>query len=187
MKKLFTLFLGILVSVIGFSQSTINPDTVCYQTNGSFYSVPNTPGYVYTWTVVAPGIIVSGQGTNQITVNWSLAAPGLISNAIIVYATNQQGCQSPVTTLDVFIFNITPTITPIGPYCENAACVGLTGTPLGGIWSGSGVVNGQFCPQVSGIGSPTVTYTINQGGCTFTTTVVVVVNPVPIISPIEHD
>ena len=187
MKKLIILFLGILLSTIGFSQSTVNPDTVCYQTNGSFYSVPNTPGYTYVWTVVAPGVLIAGQGTNQITVDWSLAVPGLIPNAITVYATNQQGCQSPITTLDVFIFNITPVITPIGPYCNNAACVNLTGVPLGGTWSGLGIVNNQFCPQVSGVGSPTITYTINQGGCVFTTTVVVVVNPVPTISPIEHD
>jgi hypothetical protein len=187
MKKLIILFLGILLSTIGFSQSTVNPDTVCYQTNGSFYSVPNTPGYTYTWTVVAPGVLIAGQGTNQITVDWSLAAPGLIPNAITVYATNQQGCQSPVTTLNVFIFNITPVITPIGPFCENAACVDLVGLPLGGTWGGQGIVNNQFCPQNVDVGSPQISYIINQGGCSFVTTYNVTVNPVPSISPIEHD
>jgi hypothetical protein len=187
MKKLIILLLGILFSTIGFSQSTVNPDTVCFQTNGSFYSVPNTPGYVYTWTVIAPGIITAGQGTNQITVNWSLAAPGLIPNAVTVYATNPQGCQSPLTLLDVFIFNIIPVITPIGPFCENSACVDLVGTPLGGTWGGQGIVNNQFCPPNTDTGSTQISYIINQGGCSFVTTYNVTINPVPSISPIEHD
>ena len=91
MKNLL-LTLSLFISTIGFSQlTTLNPDTVCYQTNGSIYQVTNTPGYTYTWNVAAPGVITSGQGTNQIGVNWSAAAPGLINNAVTVTATNASG------------------------------------------------------------------------------------------------
>ena len=94
MKKILILLL-LMIPTISFSQlTTINPDTVCYQTNGSLYSVNNIMGLNYIWTVSAPGVITSGQGSNQITVNWSAANPGLIPNAVSVYATNAAGCQS---------------------------------------------------------------------------------------------
>ena len=70
MKKLLILALS-LVSLIGYSQSTVNPDTVCYQTTGSTYTVPSLgAGYTYTWTVTSPGTITSGQTTNSIVVDW---------------------------------------------------------------------------------------------------------------------
>lgn len=174
--------------MIGFSQlTTFNPDTVCYQTTGSIYQVTNTPGYVYTWTVNAPGILESGQGTNNINVNWSLAAPGLIPNAISVYATSASGCESPPVNLDVFIFNIVPTIVSVGPYCETESCVVMSGTPLGGVWSGTGITGDQFCPGNANLGDNTITYTVIQDGCTFTTTTVINVVTSPTISPISHN
>ena len=104
------LILLTLISLNAFSQlTTFNPDTVCYQTNGSLYTVSNVPGLTYTWVVQAPGVITSGQGSNQITVNWSAAPVGLINNAVSVSATNAAGCQSPVVNLNVFIYNIVVT------------------------------------------------------------------------------
>ena len=187
MKKLLFL-LVMLISGVVLGQSTINPDTVCYQTNGSTYSVPSLgAGFTYTWTVAAPGVLTSGQGTNSINVNWFAASPGLINNGITVIATNAGGCQSTPVTLNVFILQILPTITAIGPYCSTDPCVNLVGSPLGGTWSGTGVVNNQFCPNQANTGSNTVTYTINQGGCTFSTTTSVTVNAQPTLSPIQHN
>jgi hypothetical protein len=187
MKKLIV-FLLLLLPMIGFSQlTTINPDTVCYQTAGSVYEVTNVPGYTYTWTVNAPGVLVSGQGTNNINVNWSAAAPGLIPNAISVYATNAGGCQTPTVTINVFILNIVPTIVAMGPYCETEACVVMSGTPLGGAWSGTGITGNQFCPANANTGNNTITYTVIQAGCTFTATTVINVSPSPTISPISHN
>jgi hypothetical protein len=187
MKKLIAVLL-FLAPMFAFGQlTTFNPDTVCYQTPGSIYQVANTPGYTYTWTVSAPGILVSGQGTNNINVNWSNAAPGLYPNAISVYATNANGCQSPPVIIDVFILNIVPTIVAMGPYCVTDPCVPLVGAPPGGTWSGIGVVGNQFCPGNASIGNNTVTYTITQAGCVFTATTVVNVVPIPTISPISHN
>jgi hypothetical protein len=187
----FLLFLTLtLLSVVGYSQtSTVNPDTVCYQTNGSIYTVPSLgAGYTYTWTVAAPGVITSGAGTNTINVNWSSASPGLITNGVTVYATNTAtGCQSAPITLNVLIYNIVPTITAIGPFCQGAPCVTLTGSPAGGVFSGTSVVGNQFCPTTSGTGTFTITYTVTQGGCTFTTTTTVTVSPNPVLSPIQHN
>jgi hypothetical protein len=188
MKKLITLLL-IAIPILGFSQlTTTNPDTVCYQTNGSIYQVPSLgAGYTYTWTVTAPGVITSGQGTNQIGVNWSASNPGLITNGVSVTATGPGGCTSNPVTVNVFILNVTPTITAIGPFCQSDPCVNLTATPIGGTFSGPGVSNGQFCPNTAGPGTHTITYTYTQNGCTFTTTTTVTVNSVPVLSPIQHN
>ena len=187
MKKLLALLM-VLVATSSFAQlTTINPDTVCYQTNGSIYSVTNTPGVTYNWVVAAPGVITSGQGTNQIGVNWSAAAPGLIPNAVTVTASNGSGCNSPASTLNVFILQIIPNITALGPFCSTDACVNVVTTPAGGVLTGTGVVGGQFCPGTAGAGTWPLTYTVTQAGCTFTATTSVVVNPTPTLSPISHN
>jgi hypothetical protein len=187
MKNLL-LTLSLFISTLGFSQlTTLNPDTVCYQTNGSIYQVTNTPGYTYTWNVAAPGVITSGQGTNQIGVNWSAAAPGLINNAVTVTATNASGCTSPASTVNVFILQIIPSITALGPFCSTDACVAVVTSPAGGVLTGTGIVGNTFCPGTSGAGTFPLTYTVTQGGCTFTTTTSVTVNSTPTLSPISHN
>ncbi len=187
MKKLL-LILTILTPMFGFSQlTTVNPDTVCYQTPGSIYQVPNTSGYTYNWVVSAPGIITGGQGTNQIGVDWSNAATGTIVNGVSVTATDANGCTSNSVELDIFIYQVIPTITTIGPFCEGEPCVNLTANPPGGQFSGTGVVGNQFCATNSGPGTHTITYTVILNGCAFTTTTTVIVNPTPVLSPIQHN
>jgi hypothetical protein len=187
MKKFISFFL-LLLPIMGFAQlTTIDPDTVCYQTPGSVYQVPNTPGYTYTWTVNAPGVFVNGQGTNQISVNWSLASPGLYANAVSVFATNANGCQSSPINIDVFILQIIPNIINVGPFCEDDLCISLIGNPIGGIWNGTGVVGNQFCPTVAGPGNHSISYSITQSGCIFVTNTNIQVFPTPIISPISHN
>jgi hypothetical protein len=188
MKK-FILLLLLLIPFISSAQlTTINPDTVCYQTAGSTYQVPSLgAGYTYTWAVAAPGIITAGQGTNGITVDWSAAAPGLIPNGVSVFATNATGCQSTPVNLNVFILNVIPVITPIGPFCQSEACANLTANVAGGTWSGPGVNGSQFCPQTAGAGNHVITYTYTLAGCTFVATTIIIVEISPVLSPIQHD
>jgi len=194
MKKLyFLLTMSLTVAftmspLVTFSQLiTTNPDTVCYQTAGSIYQVPNTPGYTYTWTVATPGIMQSGQGTNQINVDWSNAAPGTIINGITVFATDANGCTSTPVTLNIFIYQVIPTITNIGPFCQSEPCINLSATPAGGTFTGLGVSGNQFCPNVAGPGTHTITYTVTANGCTFTATTTVTVNAAPVLTPIQHN
>jgi hypothetical protein len=182
MKQFFIALLLLTISFIAKAQV----DTVCYRSTTSTYQVTNTPGYTYTWTVAAPGIITSGQGTNQITVNWGSANPGLITNAVTVFPTSVAGCVGPTVLLDVFVLNIVPTVTPI-VLCADAGCVPLIGSPVGGTWSGPGVSGNQFCPNLVTPGTSTLTYTYSLAGCTFTGTGTATVNPLPSISPIQHD
>ncbi len=188
MKKLFAILL-IAFSLSLSAQITTNPDTVCIGSPSEMYQVPALgAGYTYAWTVTG-GIITSGQGTNQIFVDWSTTPSGLITNAISIIATGPAPtfCTSTPVTLNVFIIDITPTITSIGPFCEGSACVNLVGNPAGGSFAGTGVVGSQFCPAISGFGSFTIIYTITQSGCTFTGTTIVTVNPTPVLAPIEHN
>jgi hypothetical protein len=193
MKRIL-LILMMMISGISLSQlSTTNPDTVCYQsTTLSTYTVPSIGSGTYTWTVTSPGVITAGQGTNSISVNWSAASPGLITNGVSVTYTSPAPANCPATpvNLNVLIYQVTPTITAIGPFCESDPCVTLVGTPSGGIWSGIGVVGNQFCPDNVTNGTnatSTVTYTVGSAGCTFSTSVVVPVYGTPTLSPIQHN
>lgn len=186
MKKLL-LLLTLLPSLVLAQFTTINPDTVCYQSNGSIYNVTPTAGLTYTWNVLAPGVITSGQGTNQITVDWSAAAPGLIINGVTVQAANAIGCLSPIVTLNVFIYEVNMVLTPLPDLCETGTCVNLMGNPPNGVWSGTGVVGNQFCPTISGPGTFNLTYTYVSAGCTFVDIIPVNVLPQPMLLPIEHN
>lgn len=185
MKRL--LFIAaMLISSITWSQlTTTNPDTVCYQTTAlSTYQVPSVGTGTYTWTIPACASLVSGQGTNSIQVNWSACPAGLINNAISVAYTSTSGCSATPVTLNVLIYQVVPVITPVGPFCANGPCVTLTATPAGGVFSGTGVTGNQFCP---GITNSLITYTYTNSGCTFTANTGAVVNPVPVLSPIQHN
>lgn len=193
MKRIL-LVLMTMISTISLSQlTTTNPDTVCYQSTAlSTYTIPSVGSGTYTWTVTAPGVITAGQGTNSISVNWSAAAPGLIPNGVSVTYSSPPPANCPATpvNLNVLIYQVIPTITALGPFCESDPCVNLVGTPVGGTWSGIGVVGNQFCPDNVTNGTnatSTVTYTVGSAGCTFTTSVVVPVYGTPTLSPIQHN
>ena len=193
MKRIL-LALMTMISTISLSQlTTTNPDTVCYQSTAlSTYTIPSVGSGTYTWTVTAPGVITAGQGTNSISVNWSTAAPGLIPNGVFVTYSSPPPANCPATpvNLNVLIYQVIPTITALGPFCESDPCVNLVGTPAGGTWSGTGVVGNQFCPDNVTNGTnatSTVTYTVGSAGCTFTTSVVVPVYGTPTLSPIQHN
>ena len=193
MKRIL-LTLMTMISTISLSQlTTTNPDTVCYQSTAlSTYTIPSVGSGTYTWTVTAPGVITAGQGTNSISVNWSAAAPGLIPNGVSVTYSSPPPANCPATpvNLNVLIYQVIPTITALGPFCESDPCVNLVGTPVGGTWSGVGVVGNQFCPDKVTNGTnatSTVTYTVGSAGCTFTTSVVVPVYGTPTLSPIQHN
>ena len=184
MKKLLLLVLAILPITLFAQFTTINPDTVCINNPSATYQVPNTPNYTYVWSVAAPGVLTTGQGTNAITVDWSAAPAGPIVDAVSVYATTPAGCDGPPITMNVFILEILPVVTPLD-FCEGDPCEDLVATPAGGVFTGPNIVNGQYCPQTAG--TETVTYTITEAGCTFTATADMTVYPIPVLDNISHD
>src|SRR5690606_38484075 len=62
-----------------------------------------------------------------------------------------------------------------GPACTHDANIPLIGTPPGGVWSGPGVVNGEFDPTA---GTQTITYTVTGGNsCVAMDTTTITVDP----------
>lgn len=73
------------------------PTPLCQNATGAVYSVTNTPGSTYTWTVPAGATIVAGQGSNSITVDF-----GTTGGQISVVETIQCG-DGPSITFDVVL------------------------------------------------------------------------------------
>lgn len=76
------------------------PSPVCVSVAGntSTYTTTNVAGHTYNW-VVTGGTIVSGQGTNSITVNWTTAGAGTVAVTETITAS---GC-SAANTLNVTV------------------------------------------------------------------------------------
>jgi hypothetical protein len=73
------------------------------------------------------------------------------------------------------------TLAPFSPLCEYESAVTLTGgLPVGGVFSGTGVVAGDFDPVIAGVGSHIISYTYTDIlGCTGSADEAFVVNPAP--------
>ncbi len=139
------------------------PTPLCQNETGAVYSVTNTVGSTYAWTVPAGATIVSGQGTNSITVDW-----GTTGGQVSVVETIQCG-DGPAVTLDVVL---DPTqvlaITNPAPVCEpntvdlTAAAVtaGSTGGGALTYWTDAGGTNALATPNAVGT---TGTYYIQAG------------------------
>ncbi|MBL4656817.1 MAG: hypothetical protein JKX73_02370, partial [Flavobacteriales bacterium] len=67
--------------------------------------------------------------------------------------------------------------------CVSGALETLTGSPLGGVFSGTGVVAGTFDPAIAGAGTHQVKYVYDDGfGCMDSSTQTVLVNTLPAVS-----
>jgi gliding motility-associated-like protein len=169
-------------------QVTVSPiggsDTVCYLSSLETYTVVNQANYTYVWSTV--GNPISGQGTNILNVDWSSTQPGFIPGAVQVTAYNAVGCSSLPASFDLHIYNVVPSIDPMGPYCSYDPCESLTATPIGGVFYINGNPVTQFCPQSNGTGD-SVIYVYTRSGCSFDDTLNFVVNPQPNITDISPD
>jgi hypothetical protein len=143
-----TVFNVTVNAVPGPAGSISGPDTLCAGTTGVNYSVATiTNAVTYIWTLPSGASIVSGAGTNSITVDFSLTAT---SGNISVYGNDFCG-DGPASSLPVTINPIppTPVVTYIPFYLTSSAPVGnqwyfqgtlipgatgQTYNPLPGIW-----------------------------------------------------
>jgi hypothetical protein len=143
-----------------------NTNPVCPDQRGAIYSVISTPGNTYTWTVPAQATLMTGQGTDQITVDWTAGGvptpPG--SYTISVTQTSANGCISPALNINVTVQN-PPPAQPVNPTGTTPVCIRGTGTysvtndPTATNYIWSGIPNGAFIS--SGFGTNQVT--INWG------------------------
>jgi len=87
---------------------------------------------------------------------------------IILYGNNNYGCIGSDTLLlhskDADLVSMSGLLPA---YCENDPASLLVGDPSGGLFTGSGIVGGEFRPFVAGNGPHTIKYTFtNVEGCT---------------------
>jgi hypothetical protein len=179
MKKILTVLL-VSIGITSFAQTTINPDTVCASAVGEQYFVTNTATSTYQWTITGGGgALQTGQGSNSITVDWG-AVSGLYPNAVEVIESNAAGCPGNPILIDVYVLDLSGNA--LGPFCPGDPSATLIGNPLGGTWSGTGVVGNDFDPATAGVGNYVLTY--SMAGCS--TTINVIVNNGPVTGPIQH-
>jgi gliding motility-associated-like protein len=156
-------------------------DTICYHSPNEVYSVPQQPNFTYQWSSV--GNIYNGQGTNSINVDWGTIGAGFIPLGLQVTGYDVNNCPSLPISVDLTVFNVLPVIDPVGPFCSYDEFVTLQATPIGGVFSGNGMIGNDFFPG-NAIGTDTITYTYTQSACVFDTTTTIVVYPQPILDSI---
>jgi hypothetical protein len=140
--------LAVTLNSIPAAAGTINGDaTVCQGSVGVEYSVGAINSATsYTWTLPVGATIVSGSGTNTITVDYSLAA---VSGTISVNGQNACGAGTPSTLA------ITVNTKPATPVITQNLDILSSSAPTGNQWYMDGII-------ISGATSQT--YTILQDG-----------------------
>ena len=93
-----------------------------------------------------------------------------------------------VTTARILIVGYPdPTITPLDTLCVDAPRVRLNAATNGGVWTGPGVVSGYFYPNLAGVGTHIINYSVNNSyGCSASDTEDITVTPLPVanINPV---
>jgi gliding motility-associated-like protein len=160
------------IQVIADADATINPAGPFCITDAAVNLTAVQAGGVWSGTGITSAAMgtfdpsVAGAGTHTITYTIS-------------------GVCGDMETINITVNAQLPsTITPVGPFCVNAASITLQGASPGGTWSGTGITNpatGTFDPSVAGAGIHTITYT-TPGNCGTSSTINITVNALPQIS-----
>ncbi len=142
--------------------ASANDSSICQNQSAVLSAIG---GNTYLWN---PGNIV-GAVTTVIPV---------ATTTYSVTGTDLNGCNG--TGLVTINVNPLPTVTGTAAssvVCLNDAAVALTGTPIGGAWTGTGVSASNFDPSVSGLGTFQLVYSYGDvNGCSSTATVGITVN-----------
>ncbi len=150
-----------------------NDTSICAQTTVTL-DAGSGSGYYYMWTAngdtlstTASTLTTDSAGTYTV----ELTAPmGVVFDTVVVsvFATTAV----TYTGLDTV-------------YCENDMASTLVGAPVGGIFSGTGIVGNDFDPAVAGMGVHTITYTFTDANScvsAFDSTTLVEEAPMAIVS-----
>jgi hypothetical protein len=163
---------------------------LCFGDSLQIYSTsPATPGSTYNWNLTG-GIILSGQGSDSIHVNWSTSAGGTVN----VTETNSFGCTSDTTTSNITMNpqTVASALPDSGSVCQGVAYPVFGSVNIGTIhWSTSGtgtfsdttVSSPIYTPSVTDTGYITLSMLVSNQPCPDTTVnVVVYVSPSPTLS-----
>jgi hypothetical protein len=170
---------AINTSSAGSSNYTFTPDPgQC--ANPAVVSITISPLITPTFNPVAA--ICSGEtltalpttSTNGITGTWS---PALNNTATTLYTFTPNGsqCASSATLTITVNDPVTPTFTAVGPFCSGATIPALPTTSNNGI-------SGTWSPAISNTATTTYTFTPDAGECATSTTLQIVITPLPTIT-----
>lgn len=182
------------------------PTAVCENETGVVYDVPNLANTTYAWTVPPGSSIISGQGTNTITVNF-----GIVAGLVEVVPTTTTGCAGNPASLGVAI-NPRPSLNPLSNTVCSDTQAGLTlagpgavtfnitnvSVPPGLSPASRPLVNNAPSSEIFGDiwtnttgGNLTVQYTVapvSLAGCVGTAQIVnLTVRPEPVLAPNLND
>lgn len=205
MKKIL-LLLTIVIAVAFINEASAQTDTVCVNSSTVPYSVTQTSGSTYAWTISGGGTLSATSG-NAISVNWG-STPGLYT--LQVTETSASGCVGDPVSLDVRVLPLpTASIAGNSTMCYNdgspTVTVSLTGE---GPWTFT-ITNGTTTNTITNHNSSTYTFTaaptipsagtsaaittysltdVNNRFCsgTISGSAVITVNPKPITSGIIY-
>ena len=135
---------------------------VCSGSSGKIYTVNATPGATYyNWTVSSGMSIVSGQGSNQITVNYSTT---FNSGTLGVSAGNSCGASIPISYTIYSKPPIPGTISGPAVFCSNQAGVVYSISPVYGATTYQWLVpSGAIIAAGQGTTSITVNFGTKSG------------------------
>ena len=179
----FQVFTGTIAGGdVDTSPIQIPVDTICVGSTQT-YSVINTLGSVYDWTLSGGGTLTAN-GSNTIIIDWA-GTPG--DYIISVQETTVDGCvgdiiDTTITVADTLIVFSQPT---------TGICLGdtvhLNAIPSDGYWSGGNLTGNVYTGNAPGY--QYVNYTANIYGCTVTDSVRIFVRELftaPVITGLEY-
>ena len=144
------------IDVVVEANASINPvDGQCETDNPIVISAAQNGG---TWS--GPGIL------NASTGEFDPSIAGAGTHTVIYEISGDCGDIDSVE-IEVFEF-IEATFAAPSAVCNGADLFLISSANLGGVWSGTGIVDsiqGEFDPSISGVGNFSITYTINNGLC----------------------
>ena len=175
--------------------NTSSTQTVCAGSLAEPYLIPATvqnSTSTFNWIISSGGTITSGQGTNQIAVDWSVIPGG--PHTITVTESDLNGCIGAPVTVDVTINTLDDATFALTDYCEGSAnSATLTGT-AGGVFTftapvptGGETINSVTGEITGGIAGTTysVTYT-TTGICPQSSVQTLTIYATPTTGPINH-
>ncbi len=171
---------SIVINAVPLPVLVLGNAILCEGDTIQYYYTLLTAGSIYNWNVTG-GVLVSGQGTDSILVNWGTAGIG----SIVVLETNLAGCTS-----DTSIYNVTLNPRPVasalpdsGTVCQNSAFSIFGSANIGTIhWTTSGTGTFSDTTYASPVYSPgsvdtgyvTLTMVLSNAPCPNDTAVVVI-------------
>lgn len=174
----------------------LNPATADAGSNTTICSTEKLPLYGTVTVATGGQWTTSGDGSfdNPNLLN-TLYTPGpndILNGSVVLILTTLDpdgaGPCNPVSdAITITITELIIKINPVPDVCIDGKEITLSGTPLGGIFSGPGVTGNIFDPAKAGVGNHIITYTI-EGNCPGSVDFKINVLPLPdvTINPISN-